>query len=412
MALINCPECNREVSDTAEICPKCGFGVAKFVERQKRIAEIQEEAEKEAYLYVKQRKKEEREKAEREKRSEEDRKNSIYDEAVSKYAGGSSKDAEKAKELFLSISGWKDSEEYINKCTDRISELVLYENIREEKSRRQRNIIICVTVIIGICAGLIFGGTRYYKNVVVPQNIYELAMSSIQNEDYEEAINLFSKIENYKDSEIKIKETRFYIANKFLENGDYEKAMEGYLLIEDYEGVEEKINETNYKIFVDSMHDKNFSESLMIMKLIPDSSEFYNKCSEMVEENDEEIINELKNNMLEGKFQEALDGYVILQKIVKSNDLLQEIMACQDMIGLEGIWYKKNGSTSLQIDGWNMYFEGRNFELEPSMYFGRFAVKSKNGNYVLQYNSNTQIKLYEDGFPYTYIKTEEAGVAK
>lgn len=25
MALVNCPECNNEVSNTAEVCPKCGF---------------------------------------------------------------------------------------------------------------------------------------------------------------------------------------------------------------------------------------------------------------------------------------------------------------------------------------------------------------------------------------------------
>ena len=28
MAIINCPECNNEVSDKAETCPKCGFGLA------------------------------------------------------------------------------------------------------------------------------------------------------------------------------------------------------------------------------------------------------------------------------------------------------------------------------------------------------------------------------------------------
>ena len=48
MALINCPECNNEVSDKAEICPNCGFGGAKYIIRQKRIEEIQEEAEREA----------------------------------------------------------------------------------------------------------------------------------------------------------------------------------------------------------------------------------------------------------------------------------------------------------------------------------------------------------------------------
>jgi predicted amidophosphoribosyltransferase len=29
MALINCPECNKEISDMAESCPHCGFPIAK-----------------------------------------------------------------------------------------------------------------------------------------------------------------------------------------------------------------------------------------------------------------------------------------------------------------------------------------------------------------------------------------------
>ena len=122
MALINCPECNREVSDKAEMCPNCGFGVAKYVERQRKILKIQEEAEKEAYLYVKQKKKEEKERAEREKRLEEDRKNSIYNEAVSKYESESSKDVEKAAELFLTISSWKDSDIYLSKWKKSVRE--------------------------------------------------------------------------------------------------------------------------------------------------------------------------------------------------------------------------------------------------------------------------------------------------
>lgn len=36
MALINCPECNKEVSDKAETCIHCGFPILKHIESQKR----------------------------------------------------------------------------------------------------------------------------------------------------------------------------------------------------------------------------------------------------------------------------------------------------------------------------------------------------------------------------------------
>ena len=35
MALINCPECQKEVSDTAVACPHCGFGVSAYIEKEK-----------------------------------------------------------------------------------------------------------------------------------------------------------------------------------------------------------------------------------------------------------------------------------------------------------------------------------------------------------------------------------------
>ena len=39
VALITCPECNREnVSDSAETCPKCGFGIKKYFD-EKRASE-------------------------------------------------------------------------------------------------------------------------------------------------------------------------------------------------------------------------------------------------------------------------------------------------------------------------------------------------------------------------------------
>lgn len=37
MALIKCPECGKEISDKAEICPNCGFGIRKHLEQQRQI---------------------------------------------------------------------------------------------------------------------------------------------------------------------------------------------------------------------------------------------------------------------------------------------------------------------------------------------------------------------------------------
>ena len=34
MALIKCPECNTEISSSAEFCPKCGYPILKNIKEE------------------------------------------------------------------------------------------------------------------------------------------------------------------------------------------------------------------------------------------------------------------------------------------------------------------------------------------------------------------------------------------
>lgn len=47
MALINCPECEKEASDTAKTCPNCGFAIAEHIANDRKRAK-KEEADKQA----------------------------------------------------------------------------------------------------------------------------------------------------------------------------------------------------------------------------------------------------------------------------------------------------------------------------------------------------------------------------
>ena len=281
MALINCPECNKEVSDKAEVCPHCGFGVAKYVERQEKIAKIKEEAEKEAYLYVKQEKKKEKEKAEQKKREEENRKNNIYNEAINKYASESSKDVKKAEELFSTISGWKDSDTYLNKCKDRINELIQQEIVQEEKYNRRKKKIIFATVTTGICVGLLFGGYSLYKMVIVPQNVYKSAMRSLQDGDYEEAIEKLNTIGAYKDAMMQIEialegiyERNYSDAKELIAEQKYSEALDILKNMENIDDTDELIvmceNTLKYQEAIELANIKKYREAISILEDIED----------------------------------------------------------------------------------------------------------------------------------------------
>lgn len=43
MALINCPECNKEVSDSTELCPNCGYSIKKHLQIQPEKEKLKRE---------------------------------------------------------------------------------------------------------------------------------------------------------------------------------------------------------------------------------------------------------------------------------------------------------------------------------------------------------------------------------
>lgn len=70
MALVNCPECGREnVSDSAEMCPSCGYNVKEHflkIEQEKNEKRIKQELEEKRVEQEKELQKREKEKEERE----------------------------------------------------------------------------------------------------------------------------------------------------------------------------------------------------------------------------------------------------------------------------------------------------------------------------------------------------------
>lgn len=48
MALIECPECKKEISDQSEICIHCGYPIAAMLKKQKELEQKKKLAEERA----------------------------------------------------------------------------------------------------------------------------------------------------------------------------------------------------------------------------------------------------------------------------------------------------------------------------------------------------------------------------
>ncbi|MGN1107588.1 MAG: TIR domain-containing protein, partial [Huintestinicola sp.] len=137
---------------------------------------------------------------------------------------------EQAIQIFSSISEWQDSSERAEKCRQRIkekeeeqrrrAEIAEQGRIQNEKNKKKKKTIIgilsgaVVICIIGIVAGINIVNANNYKN----------ALALFENGSYDEAINAFSALGDYKDSSEKCLESKYYKASNLMKNSMYDEA--------------------------------------------------------------------------------------------------------------------------------------------------------------------------------------------
>ena len=129
---------------------------------------------------------------------EDNRNNRIYNEAIIKYESNAYEEIELAEYLFLSISYFKDSDTFVEKCKTKLNELKQAEQEQEriKKIRSvKRNSLITITILL-VSVAII--GCFYYINVISPRKYYHEAMKYMQEEEYDKALECLSVISKSK----------------------------------------------------------------------------------------------------------------------------------------------------------------------------------------------------------------------
>lgn len=193
--------------------------------------------------------------------AEEYRKNSIYDSAISRMRGSRIDDMESAIEVFRSVLGWKDAEQQIELCKQRIEEIkakneadrIEKERIEEErklliektKRKQKRNktvAIVSLSILSIVMLLLIF--------VIIPKRKYKKAMEYLGTENYEEA---YSILESLGEEDIIIANKRDR-ATSLMEKGQFDLAYSLFDEIGDYE----TINESRYERAISYINEKDY----------------------------------------------------------------------------------------------------------------------------------------------------------
>lgn len=195
-----------EIMSSAEIEAEFTTAAEIFAE----IADYKDSAEMEKLCYLK---------------ADEEKKNAIYNDAKEKMGRGNITHMETACRLFETIADWKDSSEQVVLCRDKIKALSL-EN--EAKAKKNKKIFIVSASVVCLC--IVF--FVLLNSVIIPGSKYNKAVSFMNKGDYDKAIEIFTTIDNHKDSAGKIKlchekkiEKQNEEASRLIKNGDYEKAL-------------------------------------------------------------------------------------------------------------------------------------------------------------------------------------------
>ncbi len=160
-------------------------------------------------------------------------------------------DLKKAVKEYASIPGWKDADEQLAACKERIRQIEEEEARKIEADRLQwekeakkikKIAIIAVAVAVAITAALVV-----WFQLIIPNKRYNEAVALMDAEQYEEAIAAFEALDGYKDSETQIQncetailDGKYNEALVLMESGKFVEAYEALIALDGYKDSAEK----------------------------------------------------------------------------------------------------------------------------------------------------------------------------
>ena len=154
---------------------------------------------------------------------------------------------------FQKIPGYKDADELIIVCQQRIQELKAEEEQEqiEAEHRAKRNQKIVIIAMLAVCAVIAF--ISILNDIIIPNSRYNNAIALMDGGKHVEAISAFQAMNGYKDSAEKIRVCNIAIADgkyidavTLMEAGNYEAALAIFTELGEYKNSTQKITEIKY----------------------------------------------------------------------------------------------------------------------------------------------------------------------
>ena len=141
----------------------------------------------------------------------------------------------------------------------------------------------CVAVLVAVCLLVV--------QVIIPNVRYSMASNAITAGNYEDAISTFEDLEDFKDSQEKIKEAQYAWAESKLASGDEDGAIELFEQLGDYNDSADRIKEihdsASYEQAEKAFENGNYEEAKTLFENLgsySDSASRAQECSDIIGE--------------------------------------------------------------------------------------------------------------------------------
>lgn len=142
------------------------------------------------------------------------------------------------------LNGYRDVEELRKQAEQRYKECKnAEEKERQAKERRKETLTIAAVVLVVIACAIAW----CIPNVIVPMINYHQAVVLRENGKYDEAIAVFTELNDYSDAKVQITETEYQQAMALRENGHYDDAIAAFAKLGNYSDAVTQIKETKYQ---------------------------------------------------------------------------------------------------------------------------------------------------------------------
>lgn len=197
--------------------------------------------------------------------------------------------------------------------------------IAEENKNRKKFISSGLIVLSSFI--IVIGAIKGYEKVISPMITYRNAMLFYNNKDYDKAVEVFSNMQGYKNSEDMITKSIYQNGIKLLESSEYESSLEQFKRVEEFEDASKYIIECHYNIGKELMRNNKWQEAMDHLTISKDYEDSYNKI--------QECYFQIANNyILDKKWEDALNTYKKIDADAIKEDLNAAISEAYYQYGL------------------------------------------------------------------------------